>query len=115
MELVKLSDAQAFELATPIWERMKAGSNEINYKIFSSDFSQELKNLVTRDRFEGQCKEFPLLTSLGESESAACIRRKDGITIIYRQLSRALEGEFIGQLTLSGTIEKNEVVNVQVY
>ena len=115
MNLVDLPDIQAFEFATPIWEKMKAGSNEVDYEQFSSSFSQDLKKLVTKERFESQCGEFPLLTSLGESNPIACIRRKEGITVIYRQLSSALEGEFIGQLTLSGTQESYEVVNAQVY
>jgi len=115
MKVSKLSDTQAFELAAPIWEKMKIGSNAVDYYTFSSSFSEDLKNLVTKDRFESQCKKFPLLTSLGETEPLACIRRKEGITILYRQFSTTLEGEFIGQLTLSGTQDKHEVITAQVY
>jgi len=115
VEITSLSDTQTYEIAEPIWEKMKIGSNTVDYETFSSFFSEDLKNLVTRERFESQCKEFPLLTSLGKATPIACIRRKDGITVIFRQLSTTLEGEFIGQLTLSGTEEKHEVINAQVY
>ena len=113
--MTKLSDAQAFELAAPIWEKIKIASNAADYESFSSSFSEELRKLVTRERFESQCKEFPLLTSLGSAMPIACIRRKEGITVIFRQFSTTLEGEFVGQLTLSGTHEEPKVTNVQVY
>ena len=115
MDLARLSDSQAYQIAEPIWEKMKIGSNTVHYETFSSSFSGELKELVTRERFEGQCKEFPLLTSLGKSTPVACIRRGEGITIIFKQLSTTLEGEFVGQLTLSGTHENQKVINAQVY
>ena len=115
MEISSLSDTKIYEIAEPIWEKMKIGSNAIDYEKFSAFFSEDLKKLITRERFESQCKEFPLLTSLGKATPIACIRRKEGATIIFRQLSTTLEGEFIGQLTLSGTQEKHKVINAQVY
>lgn len=115
MEISKLSDEHIYQLATPVWENMKKGSNAVDYEKFSSSFSQTFKNRVDKSRFESQCKEFPLLTSLGQATPVACIRRKEGVTVIFRQLSTKLEGEFIVQVTLSGTSEKYEVINAQAY
>jgi len=115
MDVSNLSDEQVYELAVPIWENMSKGSNNSDYEMFSSSFSSSLKKHVNRERFESQCKEIPLLTSLGASTPLACIRRKKGVTVIFRQLSTSLEGEFLGQLTLYGTKDKNEVINAQVY
>lgn len=115
MDLSDLSDEQIYDLARPIWKMMSKGSNSINYETFSSSFCVSLKERVNKERFENQCKEFPLLTSLGSATPVACIRRKEGVTVVFRQLSTRFEGEFIGQLTLSGTNEKNEVINAQVY
>lgn len=115
VDISSLSNEQVYQLAVPLWETMKKGSNTVDYEKFSTFFSHSFKQLVDRERFERQCKEFPLLTSLGEATPVACIRRKEGVTIIFRQLSTILEGEFIGQLTLAGTAEKNEVIAAQVY
>lgn len=115
VDLSDLSDEQIYELAAPIWNKMNKGSNSVDYETFSSSFSVSLKERVNKERFENQCKEFPLLTSLGAATPVACIRRKEGVTVIFRQLSTRLEGEFIGQLTLSGAKEKSEVINAQVY
>lgn len=62
-----------------------------------------------------QSSEIPLLTSLAEVSPVACIRRNEGVTVIFRQFNHSLEGEYIGQLTLAGTLEEHEVVNAQVY
>jgi hypothetical protein len=115
MDVSKLSDEEVYELAEPIWENMRKGSNNVDYETFSCFFSASLKGRVNKERFENQCKEFPLLTSLGAATPVACIRRKEGVTVIFRQLSTRLEGEFVGQLTLAGTHEKNKVINAQVY
>ena len=115
MDLSDLSDEQIYELAAPIWNKMNKGSNSVDYETFSSSFSVSLKERVNKERFENQCKGFPLLTSLGAATPVACIRRKEGVTVIFRQLSTRLEGEFIGQLTLSGAKDKSEVINAQVY
>lgn len=106
MELLNLSDEQIYEIANPIWESMTQASNTIDY---------ELKRRVTKDKFENQCKEVTLLTSLGNATPVACIRRDDGVTIIFKLLSTKLTGEFVGQLRLSGTSNNVIVTDAQVY
>jgi hypothetical protein len=115
MGVFNLSDEEIYALAEPIWGNMCKGSNNVDYEAFSCFFSASFKERVDKERFENQCKEFPLLTSLGAATPVACIRRKEGVTVIFRQLSTRLEGEFVGQLTLAGTDEKNAVINAQVY
>jgi hypothetical protein len=115
MNISNLSDEKIYELADPIWDNMRKGSNLVDYETFSCFFSASLKERLNKERFENQCKEFPLLTSLGAATPVACIRRKEGVTVIFRQFSTRLEGEFVGQLTLSGTHAQNEVINAQVY
>jgi len=111
-----LSESEVYKIANPIWESMSSASNSGDYEKFISHFSTELKELITKERFESQAKEFPLLTSLkNNAMPVACIRRSEGTTVIYKQLSSALEGEFIGQLTLKKTKNGCEVVNAQVY
>lgn len=115
MDLKSLSEEQIYLLSAPIWEAMSAASKYVDYEMFSARFSSSLKNLITKERFESQCQALPLLTSLSEAIPVACIRRSEGVTVIFKQFSHSLEGEFIGQLTLSGTLEEQEVVNAQVY
>lgn len=115
MDISTLSDDKVYEVAIPIWETMMQGSNAINFELFSNSFSSELKERIGKEKFERQCKEFPLLTSLAKAEPIACIRRHDGVTVIFRQLSTQLEGEYIGQVRLSGETNNIEVTDAQVY
>jgi len=108
-------DDEIYEAAIPIWEEMMRGSNAIDYDLFSKDFSVELKERVKKDNFEKQCNSEPLLTNLGTAIPIACIRREDSVTIIFKLLSTALKGEFVGQIRLSGTIKNLKVTDAQVY
>lgn len=115
MNLSTLSDKELYEAAIPIWELMKEGSNLIDYEIFSTAFSDELVERLKKEKFEEQCRKIPLLTSLGDSEPIAVIRREEGVTIIFRLFSSKLKGEFLAQIKLLGTIDNIEVSDAQVY
>ena len=116
MSLLTYTDTEIHKLAEPIWINIIDGSNQINYKLFSASFSEDLKKKVTEERFHSQCKEFPLLTSLTKDVTfIGCIRRESGTTILWKQKSSKLAGEFLGQVTLQ---EKNgdiSVIEVSVY
>ena len=98
------------KLAEPIWMNIIDGSNKSDYKLFSVSFSEDLKQKTTEERFQSQRNEFPLLTSLTKDvKFIDCIRSESGITVLWKQKSSELAGEFLGQLTLD---EKNGNVNV---
>ena len=110
------SDQEIFEIASPIWENMSVNSNAGNYARFSKDFSDDLKRLITEERLMTQSKEFPLLTSLVlEATPIGCIRRVDGVCVLFRQLSSELPGEFLGKLKLINYNGTYKVSDAQVY
>lgn len=111
-----LSDEEIFRIAMPIWKNMNECSNGINYEGFSKKFSEDLKKRITKNRFEEQCEKFELLTSLkADAEPIACIRRKEGFAVIFRQYSAELEGEFMGSLVLSISEDEVEVMDAAIY
>jgi len=115
MDLSELTENEVYRLAIPVWKEIIKGSNTMDFDVFSSSFTEELKNRIGREKFENQCNEFPLLTSLGAAEPVACIWRDKGVTVLFRQHSTKLEGEFVGQIRLNGSTESIEVTDVQVY
>ena len=113
MGITRHTNAEINEMARPIWLNLIKGSNQIEYLVFSKDFSLELKERITKKRFVSQCKEFPLLTSLSEYfEFIDCVRRKEAITVLWRLSSTKLEGEFLGALTLEKTNTGVSVIGV---
>lgn len=116
MTLDIFSDQEIYELASPIWKEMSIHSNAVNYDGFSALFTDELKGYVTKDRFEKQCGEFPLLTSFTlESYPIACLRRHDGVCVVFKLFSDKIDGEFLGHITLVSLNGIVQVNNAQVY
>ena len=115
MSITRHTNSEISEVAHPIWLNLIKGSNQIDYSVFSKDFSPELKKRITEERFASQCKQFPILTSLSEDfEFIDCIRRKDAITVLWRLGSTKLEGEFLGALTLNETSPGVQVIEASV-
>lgn len=111
-----LSDTEIYKIAAPIWENMNKCSNNIDYEGFSTHFSKGLKNLITQTRFVEQCKNHKLLTSLKLGATpVACIRRAEGVGVVFKQLSTELEGEFIGSIVLSESAGTVEVLDATIY
>jgi hypothetical protein len=63
MNLHILSDAELEKLAHPIYTRIIRGSNTGDYSLFSSEFTNELLERITPERFVSQRNEFPLLSN----------------------------------------------------
>tara|TARA_Y100000589_G_C27083071_1_gene600517 strand:+ start:450 stop:794 length:345 start_codon:yes stop_codon:yes gene_type:complete len=111
-----LKDEEVFEIVKPIWINMNDCSNRVDYFGFSKDFDDELKSKITKERFESQCKKHPILTSLVvDAEPIACIRRKEGYGIVFRQLSTTQEGEFMGNLVVNLSGKKPKVIDATIY
>ena len=112
----KITDEEVFEIARPIWINMNICSNNVDYEGFSRDFSDKLKETLTKERFEVQCGKHEILTSLiPNAEPLACIRRKEGYGIIFRQLSSTQEGEFMGNLIINLADGKAKVIDATIY
>lgn len=112
----ELSDKEIYKIAEPIWENMNICSNNIDYEGFSKDFSESLKKTITEERFIDQCKNHKILTSLKLGATpVACIRRSEGVGIVFKQLSNEFEGEFMGNLILSKSENKIEVIDATIY
>ena len=116
MSLPTYTNAEIHKLAEPIWMNIIDGSNQGDYKLFSMSFSEDLKQKITEERFRSQRNEFPLLTSLSKDiKFIDCIRRESGITVLWKQNSSKLAGEFLGQLTLDEKDGNVNVIAVSVY
>ncbi|TCV79006.1 hypothetical protein [Sulfurirhabdus autotrophica] len=101
MNLHALTDLELEQLARPIYMRIIRGSNAGNYSLFSDEFTNELLERITSDRFASQRNEFPLLSSISvKFEYLGCIRRELDVSVLWRLRSAVLKGEFLGSITL---------------
>ena len=101
MELLDKSDQEIKELAQPIWDNLVKCSNIKDYGGFTKDFSSQMLYGANEVELGKQWANNKLLTSLSEKqEFLGTIRRNQFITVLYKQTSQTMPGEFLGRLVL---------------
>ena len=108
MDLINKSDDEIIKIANPIWENLVRSSNNKDYGSFTKDFSSQMLYGANEVELGKQWASNKLLTSLStKQEFLGCIRRAQFITVLYKQTSNTMPGEFLGRLVLG--IEDGEV------
>ena len=108
MEFLKKSDKEIKEIAQPFWDNLVKTSNIKDYGGFTKDFSSQMLYGANEVELGKQWANNKLLTSLSENqEFLGCIRRAQFITVLYKQKSNTIPGEFLGRLVLG--IEDGEI------
>ena len=101
MELMGKSDKEIKEIAQPIWDNLVKCSNIKDYGGFTKDFSSQMLYGANEVELGKQWANNKLLTSLSEKqEFLGTIRRNQFITVLYKQKSQTMPGEFLGRLVL---------------
>ena len=108
MKFLEKSDKEIQEIAKPIWDNLIKTSNIKDYGGFTKDFSSQMLYGANEVELGKQWANNKLLTSLSEKqEFLGCIRRTQFITVLYKQTSNTIPGEFLGRLVLG--VEDGEV------
>ena len=101
MDLLAKSDEEIFEIGKPFWENLVRSSNLKDYGGFTRDFSTQMLFGANEVELGKQWANNKLLTSLSEKqEFLGTIRRNQFITVLYKQTSQTMPGEFLGRLVL---------------
>ena len=108
MSFLNKSDDEIILIANPMWENLIQSSNNKDYSSFTKDFSARMLYGANEVELGKQWANNDLLTNLSKhKECLGCLRRSDFITILYKQTSEKIKGEFLGRLVLG--LENNEV------
>ena len=109
MDLLKKTDEEIIKIANPIWDNLIKTSNQKNYGGFTRDFSSQMLFGANEVELGKQWANNKLLTNLSDKkEVLGCLRRNGYITILYKQTSEKIEGDFLGRLVLGeedGTVK----------
>ena len=101
MKLLEKSDKEIRDIAQPIWDNLVKSSNIKDYGGFTKDFSSQMLYGANEVELGKQWANNKLLTSLSEKqEFLGTIRRNQFITVLYKQRSQTMPGEFLGRLVL---------------
>ena len=116
MELLEKSDKEIQEIAQPIWDNLVKTSNIKDYGGFTKDFSSQMLYGANEVELGKQWANNKLLTSLSETqEFLGCIRRAQFITVLYKQTSNTMPGEFLGRLVLGVEDGSVKVFGATIY
>ena len=101
MSLNKKTDEEIIKIATPLWDELVKASNMRDYSGFTKNFSAQMLYGANEVELGKQWANNKLLTSLSEKqEFLGTIRRNQFITVLYKQTSQTMPGEFLGRLVL---------------
>ncbi len=116
MNLLDKNDDEIIKIASPIWANLVKSSNIQDYGGFTKDFSSQMLYGANEVELGKQWANNKLLTSLSEKQVVlGCIRRDKFITILYKQTSNVVPGEFLGRLVLGMEGEMVKVFGATIY
>ena len=108
MKLLEKTDKEILEIAEPLWDNLVKSSNTKDYSGFTKDFSAKMLFGANEIEIGKQWSNNKLLTSLSKKRKFfGCLRRNNHVTVIYKQTSEEVPGEFLGRLVLG--IEDDEI------
>ena len=116
MNLLEKSDEEIIDLAKPIWENLVKSSNIKDYGGFTRDFSSQMLFGANEVELGKQWSNNKLLTSLSDKyEVFGCLRRNLHVTVLFKQSSETIPGEFLGRLVLGIEDDEIKVFGATIY
>ena len=101
MSLLDKKDDEIFKIAEPIWDNLVKSSNTKDYGSFTKDFSSQMLYGANEVELGKQWANNKLLTNLSNKKDfLGCIRRDGYVTVVIKQTSNTIPGDFLGRLVL---------------
>ena len=110
MSIIDKPDEELIKIAEPIWDNLIKSSNIKDYGGFTRDLSSQMLYGANEVELGKQWANNELISTLSEGCKAfGCIRRGLYVTILYKQTSTKIPGEFLGRLVLG---EEGDLIKV---
>ena len=116
MSLLEKSDEEIIKIADPIWANLVKSSNIKDYGGFTRDLSSQMMYGANEVELGKQWANNKLISSLSEDcKAIGCLRRGLYITILYKQTSIDLPGDFLGRLVLGEEGDEVKVFGATIF
>ena len=116
MSLLDKKDDEIFKIAEPIWDNLIKSSNSKDYGGFTKDFSSQMLYGANEVELGRQWANNKLLTNLSHNkEFLGCLRRNNFVTVILKQKSDVVSGDFLGRLVLGVEGEQIKVFGATIF
>ena len=93
-KLTDMTDAEILAIAEPMMDNLLDGSNEVDHAKHVRDFTQRLKDIVTKANLEAQCAN----RSLGyfsKREFVCVFRKQHNVGVVWRQFFSKSDDEYV--------------------
>ena len=116
MALLDKSDEEIIKIAEPIWANLVKSSNIKDYGGFTRDLSSQMMYGANEIELGKQWASNKLISSLAEGcKAIGCLRRGLYITILYKQTSTEIPGDFLGRLVLGDEGDEVKVFGATIF
>ena len=116
MSIIDKTDEEIIKVAEPIWANLVRSSNIKDYGGFTKDLSSQMLYGANEVELGKQWANNELISSLSEGCKAfGCIRRGLYVTILYKQTSTKISGEFLGRLVLGNEGDQIKVFGATIF
>ena len=116
MKLLEKTDEEILEIANPLWNDLVKYSNNKDYSGFTKNFSAQMLFGANEIEIGKQWSNNKLLTSLSKQrEFFGCVRRNNYVTVLYKQTSDKVPGEFLGRLVLGVENDKVKIFGATIF
>ena len=116
MSIVDKSDEEIIKIADPIWDNMVRCSNMKDYGGFTKDLSSQMLYGANEVELGKQWASNKLISSLKEGcKAIGCLRRGLYVTVIYKQNSTEIPGDFLGRLVLGEEGDEIKVFGATIF
>jgi len=116
MKLLEKTDEEILEIANPIWDDLIKYSNNKDYSGFTKHFSEQMLYGANEVEIGKQWSSNKLITSLSkQKEVFGCLRRNLYVTVLYKQTSDKVPGEFLGRLVLGVEDDKVKIFGATIF
>ena len=116
MKLLEKTDEEILKIANPIWDNLLKCSNNKDYSSFTKHFSAQMLYGANEVEIGKQWANSKLLTSLSnQKDFLGCLRRNNFVSVIFKQKSDTISGDFLGRLVLGVENDKIKVFGATIF
>ena len=116
MKLAAMSDGEVLAIANSIMDNLMDASTAIDHERHVRDFTDRLKNIVTKDHLQKVCERYQREKGyFGKREPIAVLKRPGAAAIVWKQEFTKVPGEFVAEMLLVEQDGKCLVDQVMVF
>jgi len=101
MDFEEMSESEILSIANPMMDNLMEASTEIDHGRHVRDFTDRMKNIVTKEYLHKVCKQYQSEKGyFTNREFVAVFKRPDSAVILWKQSFTKAKGEFVAEMVL---------------